>query len=175
MTGTSAARTRAARAFGALVPESNPRTRSARAIKLRLLGDLGSRDAMHVDYRYYRDTWDITAHTAEIGYSRYFGDAWLADTFFRYYTQTHASFYSDNATTETKYLSRNRQLSNFDDLSVGVKVSYDVRKVPNRYDLKLIGAYEYMQFRYKDFTDVRTQQLYSSGASLLQLFLSASY
>ena len=41
---------------------------------------------MHVEYRYFSDTWDIKAHTAEIGYSRYFGENWLADSFFRYYT-----------------------------------------------------------------------------------------
>ncbi len=102
---------RVARVFGAAVPERNPRTRSGRAVKLRLVGDLGNRDSMHVEYRYFRDTWDIKAHTAEIGYSRYFGENWLADTFFRYYSQSHALFYSDNATSETTYVSRNRQLS----------------------------------------------------------------
>ena len=112
---------RVARVFGAAVPERNPRTRSGRAIKLRLVGDLGSRDAMHVEYRYFRDTWDIKAHTAEIGYSRYFGENWLADTFFRYYTQQHALFYSDNATSETAYVSRNRQLSTFNDIGLGAK------------------------------------------------------
>ena len=166
---------RVARVFGAAVPERNPRTRSARAIKLRVIGDLGSRNVVHADYRYYRDTWDITAHTAEIGYSRYFGDAWLADTFFRYYTQTHASFYSDNAMSETEFVSRNRQLSTFNSLGLGAKLSYDVRKVPGRYDLKVNGAYEYVQFRYSDFTDIRTGGRYSFGASVLQLYLSASY
>ena len=49
---------RAARVFGAAVPERNPRTRSGRALMLRLKGDLGSRDAMHAGYRYYYDNWD---------------------------------------------------------------------------------------------------------------------
>ena len=31
-------------------------------------------------YRYYWDTWGLTAHTAELGYGRYFGEAWLANT-----------------------------------------------------------------------------------------------
>ena len=92
---------RVARVFGAAVPERNPRTRSGRAVKLRLVGDLGNRDAMNIGYRYYTDTWDIKAHTAEIGYSRYFGENWLADATLRYYQQQHALFYSDNAQTET--------------------------------------------------------------------------
>ncbi|MEO8836041.1 MAG: DUF3570 domain-containing protein, partial [Caldimonas sp.] len=151
---------RVARVFGAAVPERNPRTRSGRAVKFRLVGDLGNRDAMHVEYRYYSDTWDIKGHTAEIGYSRYFGASWLADTYLRYYTQQHALFYSDNAPTETTYISRNRQLSTFNDIGLGAKVAYDVRKVPGKYDLKLNGSYEFTHYSFKDFTDVRTGSLY---------------
>ena len=166
---------RDARVFGAFVPENNPRTRSARAVKLRLVGDLGWRNAMHVEYRYYRDTWEIKAHTAEIGYSQYLGDAFLADIFARYYTQTKANFYFDNAPTETLYVSRNRQLSDFNDEGLGAKLSYTVRKVPGRYDVKLNGSYEYTRFKFKDFTDVRTGNLYGYSSSVVQLYLSATY
>jgi len=166
---------RVARVFGAAVPERTPRTRSGRAAKLRLVGDLGNRDAMHVEYRYFTDTWDIKAHTAEIGYSRYFGENWLADSFFRYYSQTGALFYSDNATSETLYVSRNRQLSTFNNMGLGARLSYNLRKVPGRYDLKLNGSYEYTKFKFKDFTDLRDGSLYSYGSSVLQVYLSATY
>jgi len=164
-----------ARVFGAFVPERNPRTRSSRAGKIKLVGDLGGFGAVNFGYRYYSDTWDIKAHTAEAGYSRYFGEAWLADIFARYYTQTHANFYSDNALTETLYVSRNRQLSTFNDVGLGARLSYNVRKVPGRYDVKLIGTYEYTRYKFKDFTDVRTGELYGYGASLFQVYLSATY
>ena len=166
---------RFARVFGAAVPERNPRTRSARAVKFRLIGDLGSRDSMHVEYRYFRDTWAIKAHTAELGYSRYFGKEWLADTFVRYYTQTHAVFYSDDAPTETAFVSRNRQLSTFSDASLGAKLAYTVKKVPGKYDLKLNGSYEFTHFSFKDFTDVRTGSLYGYNANIVQVFLTATY
>ncbi len=166
---------RSARVFGAFVPENNPRTRSARAVKLRLVGDLGNRDAMHVEYRYFRDTWAIKAHTAEIGYSRYFGQNWLADAFVRYYTQTHAVFYSDNAPTEMVYVSRNRQLSTFSDAGLGAKLSYTLKKVPGKYDLKLNGSYEFTHYSFKDFTDVRTGSLYGYNANIVQVFLTANY
>ncbi len=166
---------RVARVFGAAVPERNPSTRSGRAIKLRLVGDLGSRDAMHVEYRYFRDTWEIKAHTAEIGYSRYFGENWLADAFYRYYTQQHALFYSDNATSETTYISRNRQLSTFNDMGLGAKLSYNLRRVPGRYDLKLNGSYEYTRFKFKDFTDLRDGSLYGYASHVIQVYLSATY
>ena len=166
---------RVARVFGAAVPERDPRTRSSRALKLRAVGDLGHHDAMHAEYRYFWDTWGIKAHTAELGYSRYFGDAILADSFVRYYTQQHAIFYSDNAQQETTYVSRNRQLSSFNSIGLGAKLAYTVRKVPGRYELKLNGGYEYLRFKFNDFTDIRTGELYATHASVLQLFMSATF
>ena len=166
---------RVARVFGAAVPERNPRTRSSRAMKVRLIGDLGSRDAVHTDYRYFWDTWGIKAHTAEVGYSRYFGDPYLADTFLRYYTQKHALFYSDNAQTETTYVSRNRQLSSFNSVGLGAKLAYTIKKVPNNYEVKLNGSYEYVRFKFSDFTDIRTGSLYSNNANVLQLYVSANF
>jgi hypothetical protein len=166
---------RVARVFGAAVPENDPRTRSSRAVKFRVLGDLGSRDAMHLDYRYFWDTWDIRAHTAEVGYSRYFGDQWLADTYLRYYTQQHALFYSDNATSDTTYISRNRQLSAFHSVGLGAKLAYTVAKVPGQYEVKVNGAVEYTRFKFSDFTDIRTGNLYAYNASVLQVFVSATF
>lgn len=166
---------RIARVFGAAVPERNPRTRSSRATKFRVNGDLGSHDAMHVEYRYFWDNWGIKAHTAELGYSRYFGDKILADATLRYYQQQHALFYSDNAQSETTYVSRNRQLSTFNDVSLGGKVAYTWRKVPGQYEIKLNGSYEYVRYQFKDFTDLRTGSLYSSNASVLQLYVSATF
>src|SRR5262249_14517820 len=56
---------------GAAQEEKNPRTRTSRAIMARVIADMGSRDAARVSYRYFWDTWDIKASTAEAGYSRY--------------------------------------------------------------------------------------------------------
>ena len=130
---------------------------------------------MHVEYRYFSDTWDIKAHTAEIGYSRYFGDSWLADTFIRYYTQKHALFYSDNAQTNTTYVSRNRQLSTFDDAGIGGKLAYSLRKVPGQYEVKLTGELQYTRYKFDDFTDIRTGNLYSYGATVIELFVTANF
>ena len=77
----------AARVFGAAVPERNPRTRTGRAVKLRSITDGGSllpRSSVRVEYRYYWDTWDIRAHTAELGGSRYIGERFLVDAALRY-------------------------------------------------------------------------------------------
>ena len=166
---------RVARVFGATVPERNPRTRTGRALKFRVIGDVGSRSAVRAEYRYYWDTWAIKAHTVEFGYSRYFGDAWLVDASLRYNTQQHALFYSDNATTETLYVSRNRQLGSFNSLGLGGKVAYTVGKLQGKYEVKLNGSYERVRFKYSDFTDVRTGSAYSFDANVLQLFVSATF
>ncbi len=169
---------RVARVFGAAVPERHPRTRSSRAVKLRAIGNIGaggSRDAVRAEYRYFWDTWDIKAHTLEAGYSRYLGESLLADGFVRYYTQTAALFYSDNAQTETTYVSRNRQLADFDNFVIGGKLTFDWKKQPGLYDLKANAGVELLNLKYKNFTDIRNGSLYSLRAAVLQLYLTATY
>jgi len=169
---------RSARVFGAAVPERNPRTRSSRALKVRALGALGegaTRSAVRAEYRYFWDNWAIKAHTMELGYSRYFGDQWTADAYGRFYKQGHALFYSDNATTETTYVSRNRQLSSFNDIALGAKLTRNVAKLQGKYEFKATMAYERVHFKFSDFTDVRTGGLYAYDANVLQVYLSASF
>jgi hypothetical protein len=166
---------RVARVFGAAVPERDPSTRTGRAALLRVAGDIGSRGAVRVQYRYFWDTWGIGAHTAEAGYSRHFADRWLVDGYVRYYRQSHALFYSNNFANEMTYMSRNRQLSTFWDVGPGVKATYSAGRIASRFDIKVTTAYQWLRFQYSDFTDIRTGQLYSFNASLLELFVSATY
>jgi hypothetical protein len=166
---------RVARVFGAAVPERNPRTRSSRALKLRSVLDVGSRTSVRADYRYFWDNWAIRAHTAEAGASRWFGDRWLADAFVRLHSQKHALFYSDNATAESTYLSRNRQLSSFHTAGLGIKLSYSAARLAEKYDVKVNGSYELVRFKYSDFTDIRTGSPYSHEANVVQMFVTATF
>ena len=166
---------RIARVFGAAVPERTPRTRSARAVKFRVIGDLGKRDAVRADYRYYWDTWDIQAHTFDLGYSRHFGEKWLADATLRQYRQGNALFYSNNASSETTYLTRNRQLSAFNSTGLGLKLAYTLDKMPIMNEVKLTAAYEYTRFKFKDFSDIRTGAPYAYNANIFQLYVSATF
>lgn len=167
---------RVARVFGAAVPERNPRTRTSRSLMFRVIGDLGARDALRGEYRYFWDTWDIRAHTFEVGYSRYFGgDRWLGDAYLRYYTQGKALFYSDNALSETTYVSRNRQLGSFKSYGLGTRVAYTAKRVPAKYEIKLNGALERARFNFSDFTDIRDGSKYSYDATIVQVFVSATF
>lgn len=167
---------RAARVFGAAVPERNPRTRSSRALKLRSIHAVGERASWRAEYRYFWDNWDISAHTLETGYARHVGQAWLLDGFLRFHTQGSALFYSDNATAQTRYVSRNRQLSEFQSWALGLKATWTLPQATlARYGTRLSGGYEFKQFRFGDFTDLRTGALYRFDAHLLQLTLSATF
>jgi hypothetical protein len=169
---------RVAQVFGTLVQERYPRTRSSRALKLRAVGDIGQgeqRAALRAEYRYFWDNWEIKAHTLELGYTRYFGAQWLGEGFVRYNTQKQALFYADNAQSETRYVSRNKQLSNFNDVSIGAKATYAAGKIADKYDIKWNAQYQFMRFRYKNFTDIRTHSLYSFDANVLELFVSATF
>ncbi len=169
---------RAARVFGAAVQERVPRTRSSRAVKFRSLYDYGdgpTRTALRAEYRYFWDNWDITAHTAEFGAARYVAPGWLAEASMRFHSQGKALFYSDNAQAETLYVSRNRQLGSFKSTAFAAKATYSFGGAAARFDTKFTGVLERKQFKFSDFTDVRTGALYSHNATVLQLLLSARF
>ena len=166
---------RSARVFGAAVPERNPRTRSSRAVKFRAVGDVGNGLAVRGDYRYFWDNWEIKAHTFELGAARRFGDRWLVDGYGRYTSQDKALFYFDNAASETLYVSRNRLLSTYDTIGLGAKASWMWMRQPGRYEVRVNGAVERTRFDFKDFTDLRSGALYSYEATVLQVFLSATF
>ena len=93
----------------------------------------------------------------------------------RFYKQTKALFYSDNAAIETTYISRNRQLGTFNSLTPGARITYTYKQVPGQYEIKGHLNYELVQFKFKDFTDVRTGQLYEHNAHVLQLLVTATF
>ena len=166
---------RVAYVFGAAVPERVPGTRSARALKLRVAGDLGSRNAIQAGYRYYWDSWGIAARTLDLNYSQHVGDDWLLDGSVRWHSQHKAVFYSNDSQAETRYITRNRQLGSFHDLTLGVKGAYTLRQAVAGHDLSLNAALERVRYRFSDFTDLRTGKLYRYDANVLQLFVSANF
>ncbi|MBA4175556.1 MAG: hypothetical protein C0505_03205 [Leptothrix sp. (in: Bacteria)] len=169
---------RAARVFGAAVPERNPRTRSSRAVKLRTLYDSGSLlagSSVRAEFRRYWDNWDILATTTEFGFAKRLGESFLLDASLRFYAQDKALFYSDNAQVETVYVSRNRQLSTFKSTSFSARLSYTWPRLPPGWDVKLMGAYERKSFRFDDFTDLRTGSNYGYDANVLQLMVLATF
>lgn len=171
---------RAARILGASVPEKYPSTRASHAVALQLRQGLDLfkkqelRSAFKFDYRYFWDTWGIVADTIELGYQQYFNKHILVDWHYRYYDQSKATFYSDDFPDRFTYMARDKELSSFTSNSLGTKITF---RVVNRESFKFSYslAYDYLKFDYHDFTDVRSNQLYSFNAKTLQLFASIWY
>jgi hypothetical protein len=167
---------RVARVFGAAVAERVPRTRTSRAVQLRVAGDLGSRDAVRAELRHFWDTWGIRAQTVEAGYSRYLGQRWLLDGAVRWHQQDAAVFYRDNASVETQYVSRNRQLATGSNLGLSSRVTVKLpRWWGGRLEPEVSGSVELKRFRFKDFTDLRTGLPYGYDAAIVQVHLSGQF
>jgi len=164
---------RSARIFGAAVPERYPRSRDSQAVALRALKYLLPGSSVRLEYRYFWDTWDITANTAEAAYSTYASTPWLVELRYRYYSQNNASFYSDNFTQSQNYMARDKELSTFKSHAIGGKLTYTIQNHPSFVNKSTLNvAYDHIKFKYEDFTDVRTQTPYAFDANVAQLFLS---
>ena len=166
---------RVARVFGAAVPERNPRTRTSRALKLGGIGSLDEKSAVYGSWRYFWDTWAVRAHTLEAGYRRYVREGWLADGSLRVVNQDGALFYSDNATAETRYITRNRQLASYSSIGLGAKLSAPLGTWAGGYAVTAHGGFERVMYRWRDFTDLRSGGRYRFDATVLQLYLTATY
>lgn len=81
--------------------------------------------ALHADYRFYYDDWDIHAHTLEVGFIKPTSTGWTIESSIRYYSQTQADFYEPFFTSAPSdgYVSSDYRLSPYGSLNYRVKVS----------------------------------------------------
>ncbi len=79
---------------GSILSDSRPdeRTQYTFATRLRRYSNLLAA-ALHVDYRFYYDDWDVRSHTLDLGIYKVTESGWGFDTSIRYYSQTQADFY----------------------------------------------------------------------------------
>jgi hypothetical protein len=166
-------------------PERYPDTRTSNAVSANFLYHLPYRAALKLGYRYFNDDWGIDAHTAEIGYTHPIRDRWILDIGFRYYQQTHADFYADlfERPDQQNFMARDKELSEFQDYTVGFALSYDLLKKGWGYIDKatLNFSYDHIWFQYDDFSDVRNGLIppeaseYDFTADVVQIFGSIWY
>jgi len=169
---------RSARLLGASVPERYPGTRTSNAVAFRGIKSISDNISAQVGYRYFWDTWSISAHTIEIAYNQQVKTRWLAEARYHYYNQDKASFYADNFQQELNYMARDKELSSYSSHAVGFKISYTLLE---KHPLRMIQestvnfSYDFIYYEYDDFTDVRDGKLYSYNANVFQLMLSIWY
>jgi hypothetical protein len=88
----------------------------------------GNQSALHMDYRYYRDTWGVEAHTFDVKYYLPLGGGWMVRPRARYYAQRAASFYRDvfPPPVFNALYSSDQRLSSFGAIDLGVKLTKEI-------------------------------------------------
>jgi hypothetical protein len=166
--------------------ERYPHTRTGNAGSAQLKYYLPWRAALSGSYRLYHDTWGITAHTAELGYTQPVLRSWTLDATLRQYRQNHADFYADlfPFADAQNFLARDRELATFKNLTMGVGATWEYHI--SRFSWLQKGTlnlrWDRLHINYDDFRDLRvtgvtpgTEPLYSLNANILQFFISAWY
>ncbi|MFK7976938.1 MAG: DUF3570 domain-containing protein [Halioglobus sp.] len=82
--------------------------------------------ALHVDYRYFDDDWDVVSHTLDVAWVQNFGDDLQVTPFLRYYTQDEAEFFANVVDQEQAFFADDHRLSAYGAFTYGVKVKKDI-------------------------------------------------
>lgn len=82
--------------------------------------------ALLADYRYYRDNWDIRAHTFDLGLTKEFARGLKIVPSLRYYTQSPARFYASSFAAPSDQGSSDARLSGFGAVTVSLKLIYEM-------------------------------------------------
>jgi hypothetical protein len=165
--------------------EVYPETRTSNALALNLKWYLPYRAALSMGVRRFHDTWGIDARQIEISYTHPFREDWIFDVHARAYQQDAADFYSDLFAGEMNYMARDKELSPFKDLTLGVGVGYAFK--PEKWQFIDHGSLnfelDHIRFDYTDFRDLTkegsftpgSEPLYSFSANVIKAYLSIWY
>ena len=171
-------------------PEVYPNTRTSNAFAVRALYYLpysaattSAVTALYGEYRFFDDTWHVTAHNIGVGLIHPLDNGWVLEGRYRYYTQDEADFYSDLFPHQDSqnFRSRDKELSKFTSNTIGFTVSYDfVQNGWRAIDRGSINfAYDHIIFDYDDFRDLRKKNdpvgkepKYDFTADVAQFFIS---
>ena len=163
-------------------PEVYPETRSSNAVAVRANYFLEQRAAIHMGFRYFKDSWDIEAQTYELGYTFPYGESWILEARFRYHDQSKADFYDDLFPFQDaqNYLARDKELSTFTSTTLGIGASYEFGNSWGAIDRGTLNAqFDWIDFDYDDFRDltdesstVGNEPLSSFDATVTRLFVS---
>lgn len=107
------------------VAESLPGRREKYTLTGRYVRALGESAALHFDYRYYEDSWDIRAHTLEPSLAVSFAEEdGLCRVFYRLYSQGAARYYKDSVASPEARMTSDSDLARFTANEIGAQFSY---------------------------------------------------
>lgn len=114
---------------GAFIHDTRPSSRNQIALLTRYVRHFSSLNAaaLHLDYRYYVDTWGVNAHTFETTWIQPVWAGWNVSPTVRYYSQGSADFYQPYFTQQRtdNHYSSDYRLAQFGAIGGGVQISKD--------------------------------------------------
>ena len=167
-----------------LADQVYPNTRTSHSASVQLKYYLPYRAALTGQYRFFRDSWGIRAHTLELDYTHPVSKRWIFDTSLRYYRQGAADFYSDlfPRANYQNFMGRDRELAAFHSYTLGAGASYQfavpgVRALSrNSFNVRV----DHLMVDYSDFRNALlagsygpgNEPLYKLNANIFQVFVS---
>lgn len=122
--------------FGGLQHDSRPSEQLQTSISLSLREYFPKANAaLHADYAYYENDWELTSNTLDLGWYQNIGGGWQVIPSYRWYSQSEAIFYAPvyYAPRNDGYYSSDFRLSDFSSTSARIKL----HKAWNKYRINL--------------------------------------
>lgn len=165
---------------GANVLENYPDTRTGRAFSVSALNYRRPNTVSSFYYRYFNDTWSVNSNTFEFSYAtpiRQIGPELVIESHLRFYLQNSASFYFDNSPSASKYIARDKELSDFNTIEIGAVGHYDLSRWIKIYFNEVTASFGYTAifFEYENFTDLRKDRVLNFRADLVQAYITAKF
>jgi hypothetical protein len=110
-----------------VLPDQRPDERTMFSVSTRFRQYIeSSRAALQLDYRYFRDSWEIQAHTLDLAYVQPLGSAWELTPSVRYHAQKAPDFYAPYflEIPQYDYWSSDYRLATFGALSYRLDLSW---------------------------------------------------
>ncbi len=152
---------RSVNAGGQILMENHPQKRYRGSVFLKLNQYFETQTSLNMEYRYYRDDWDIQSHTMGIFYYQYFSENVLIRYRYRYYNQSAAKFYESIYPTVKNYITSDYKLDAFNANLFGVKIEYKLE------DLVKDG---YLSFLSSATLEAKYERYFTSGDFIADIF-----
>ncbi len=171
---------RSVRIFGSFAgPEVYPDTRTSAAYAIRVKKLLWGDDVVTLGYRFYDDSWSITAHTGEVGFTRTMSDRLVLDLDYRFYDQSSASFFSSDFQGLFRFMASDKELSSYQSHTVGLGLTYELfNNYFYGFDRGELGlTYDFRINEYDNYfaPNASTSELYEFDANVFNINLSLFY
>lgn len=123
--------------------EKLPDSRDRHALSTKLIHGIGTNSAIHVDYRFYWDTWDINAHTFKVTYLLELNENEdILELFIRNHNQTKAKYFKSSFNSSEEFMTSDSDIDSFNSYEIGASHSYQLGKK---------GSYSFLHKSLDDF------------------------